>query len=352
MLLVLGLVVIAWLCYYSRPRKLAEISGWAVPPVEADFKWNETLPFPYRPFVGKRDFKVNMGIRDISKTPEDWIFIENTYKKMTAHSKWVLDNHAEHTTFVSNNEQAHAAVREAYTKVVTFLVMRFPMYFKIKGTSVVNEITGQTIPRHGTGDANVLIRILAETIEEDMLILIKDDPSNKDMEYKVRAGTFLCPAGFYPSRGFDQEISFIHEPVPQYHERLKLGMHRFFNRLEPKDLWVRNNWLLQTDDKLYRVEGSHGRPGEETAALKHDDVDFDNVFLRVERQTFTRLPKSRADIMLIRTYLTPVKTLRDENLGDTLTHAIDSLPDDLAFYKRRHLWGPAVKQYMAAAAAA
>jgi len=45
--------------------------------------------------------------------------------------------------------------------------------------------------------------------------------------------------------------------------------------------------------------------------------------------------------------LTLLKTIKQEGLGKELSRAIDGLPDDLAFYKKRNSWGEAVKEYLA-----
>mgnify|MGYP004710474113 CR=1 FL=1 len=47
-----------------------------------------------------------------------------------------------------------------------------------------------------------------------------------------------------------------------------------------------------------------------------------------------------------RTYLTPLKQIKAEGLGFELAEAIDGLPEDLAWYKRRAAWGAATKMYL------
>lgn len=101
----------------------------------------------------------------------------------------------------------------------------------------------------------------------------------------------------------------------------------------------RNNYFLQTTDELF-VQEPFASEGENPAA--------EDIRLRYERQTFQRLPKSGAIAFLVRTYLTPLTDLRDE--PDSLRElmgAMKALPDDMAEYKARHIWGPTVEAYCA-----
>lgn len=62
--------------------------------------------------------------------------------------------------------------------------------------------------------------------------------------------------------------------------------------------------------------------------------------MRHERQTLRRLPRTRAVMFMVRTYLTPVTDLRDEedNLW-AFREAVRAWPPVMAKYKGRHVWG-------------
>lgn len=335
----------------SKPvpaHKLEPYVAPIIPPVGSKFKWDEELPIPYRPFAGKKDHKVNMGIRNISKEPETWLLIENTYKESTKLRKEICNNYPKHTIHVNPSERAIGAAREYYEKVTNFLLDRYPQYFYIKDDQIYNAINDVYLPLDGSKEEpSSLLLHLAASVEEDVVILLKDNPNDAEEEYKMRASINGFPAGFDPAEGFDQPISIIHGPVPSYENRLKLGMSRFFNRLEPKDMWYRTNWSIQAHKNLFSLHGNHARAGQVITPLKMEEIDFeDGCFLRVERQVLTRMPKSRAVIMTIRTYTTPMAQVKAEGYADELIKGIDGLPDDLAFYKKRAYWGEAVKEYL------
>lgn len=320
----------------------------AIPPVGDDFDINNAEPRRYRPFAGKKNFLPSMGINNLSKVPEEWLFIENTYPKMTKIRKETTEKNRAKSVHAFDSPRVELAVREFYSKVVDFLLQRYPQYFKRRGPSVYNAINDVSFPYSPKKVPAVELElILAANIEEDFLILMKDDPKDENEEYKLRASVTGFPAGFDPSNGFNKPILFIHKPVPQYASRLKLSMFRFFNKLKPSDMWQRFNWSIQTHNNLFAITGNHSYDTEKSRELNYEEIDFDNgAFLRVERQLFIRLPQLGANVMTVRTYLTPLKQIKDEGSAKELIFAIDNLPEDLAHYKSRHRWGTAVKQYL------
>ncbi|CAH2355188.1 hypothetical protein CLIB1423_22S01750 [[Candida] railenensis] len=338
-----------WKFKRKQSQRSKAIASPGVPPVDSDFKWEETEPRPYRPFDGKRNHRVAMGTKDMTETPEDWLLLENTYLKNIEFRKEATTSYPKNTTYVHDNIETRGAVVEFYDKVVTFLCQRYPQYFTLdeeKGT-VLNTITNEYLLSPTTSKEEDLILCLAANIEEDFILLMKDDPTDHEEEYKLRASITGFPAGFDPSEGHNQPISFIHKPVPKYESRLKFSMAKFFNKLEPTDLSVRFNWSVQMHKEKFALTNNHGYVGDKLVEMKYEDIDFENeTFLRVERQIFTRLPKSRAVMMTVRTYLTPLPKVKKEGLAEELIQGIDGLPEDLAFYKKRPSWGEPVKRYL------
>lgn len=331
-------------------KKEVSVLAKDIVPVLDNFDWQKADPLPIRPFVNKRNFNVSMGLLNLAKLPLDWLLIENTYVDQTRLRKKYTEQYTKHTVLCYENDITTRAVREFYELVTNFLLTRYPkeFFYSKKSGMVLNSINGEKFPRYaGKFLPRELLLCLSANIEEDFLILIKDNPQDPDEEYILRAGVTGFPAGFDPSHSHNQPISVIHSPVPQYRDRLKVSMGRFFNKLQPKDLWVRHNWSVQTHKSYFNLNLNHGREGDEVKTLKYDDIDFEEgCFLRVERQIFSRLPKLRANIMTIRTYLTPMKNIKAEGNGEELCRSIDALPEELGFYKKRGAWGDAVKEFL------
>jgi hypothetical protein len=77
---------------------------------------------------------------------------------------------------------------------------------------------------------------------------------------------------------------------------------------------------------------------------------FLQTYIRCERQTLHRLPKSKALVFAFKTYLYPLKEIKEEGSGEELAAAIDGLKSgnvpEMHFYKRGAEWGKAVKEYL------
>lgn len=315
--------------------------------VSDSFEWDKAEPRPIRPFKGKKIYKINMGISSLAPTPEDWLLIDKTYKKHVTLRKQITEQNPKHTIYVHNSRQAHDAVKEFYDKAIYYYVARYPKYFVNKEGHVYNTITELFLPRSQDASPQDLLLALAANMEEDFLILTKDNPQDPNEEYKLRATLNGFPSGFDPAEGFDKPISYIHSQVPQYVSKLKFSMAKFFNRLEPSDLWVRHNWTVQTHALQFSLSKDHENAGEKKIKLTRADLDPDaGAFLRVERQILSRLPRLRANFMTVRTYLTPLRQIKDEGLGEEICDGIDGMPADVSLYKRMEEWGDAVKDYM------
>lgn len=357
----ISFVIVLFICatvyclkrYLEPAKKLNHGEDWVAPPitpVDADFVWSEAKPIRWLPFVGKTNFKPSMSVKNMSDKREDLFLVESSYLESTTRRKENIKSHAKYVCYSNTNSRTTMAVREFYLMTLKFLHDRYPMHFDIdiEKDIFINKITNETLPYCPDNlDPRFLVELLCGNIEEDFIIMLKDNPDNEEEEYITRASATGTPAGFDPSSHYDQPVSHIHKPVPLYKDRLHSPMARFFNKLRPKDIWIRGNWSFQENNILFKLDSHHGRPGDELKELRIEDLDFENgCYVRAERQVLTRLPKSGAIIMLVRTYLTPVKDVKAQGLGESLANAIEQLPENLAFYKRRQVWGTAVKQYL------
>ncbi|KAI5969738.1 hypothetical protein CANMA_001200 [Candida margitis] len=321
-----------------------------VTPIDPDFKWQEQQPLPIRPFVGKRNFNPKIGVKDISNTPSDWLLIENTYHKVTTLKAQSLKVNPKQTMHIFEDSKSTKALQELYEVIFDFYLQRFPQYFVLdpKTRMIENKINGLRFSKDASKlpSYEILLNI-GSNMEEDFVLLLKDDPNDKEQEYILRSSIVGFPAGFDPSILFNKPISYIHDLVPQYKPRLHSPMHKFFNNLKQTDLWVRHNWSIQTHGDYFTL-ANHARKGEVIKKLSVEDIDFANgCFLRCERQVLTRIALTGAVVMTVRTYLTSLEKIKnEENLGKELIRGIDLLPSDVSYYKKRESWGDAVKEYL------
>lgn len=338
--------------YYSKffkPKQLQQSAKFQPPeitPIGDDFKWEKQKPYPYRPFK-KGTYKMNLAIRKLD--PNNLISLEDTYLDRITLREKLFDEEK----FFGCHESALDALKETYKTIFSFLTKRYPQYFEITEKNMIhNKITRKFIPLDTDNlTAEEMFRLIACNIEEDVLIMLKNPDTKEYDEYVLRAAVSLFPSGFDPLEKINKPLTLIHGPVPGYVERLQLSMNRFFSRLRPYEYIVRNNWAFQTHPKLCAPTGSHATDEEAKTIhyLYPNDLDFNKCFFRVEKQCFTRLPESGADLMFIRTYVTSLMELRSdltEEQKEIFCEAVDGLTGRFAVYKKRIEWGEAVKSFI------
>lgn len=135
----------------------------------------------------------------------------------------------------------------------------------------------------------------ARLVQEDLLLLAPDDPQNT-----LIAAALAFPASWTLSQKIGRPLSAIHTPVKRIEADMQTRIDRVIQRLPAGETLWRANLLGYNDPSLHqpRSEGEH-KP------LKLDE----NLYVRVERQTLTKLPLTRAVLFTIHTSIWPETAL-------------------------------------------
>ncbi|KAF9629365.1 hypothetical protein BFW01_g10568 [Lasiodiplodia theobromae] len=119
----------------------------------------------------------------------------------------------------------------------------------------------------------------------------------------------------------------------------------FFKNVAADRLLMRVNWGINDREELFFLDGTHLYEGDEAAP--DEKIDISQVQLRIERQVLRRLPRSGAICMLTKTYLYRLVEIAEEpGFAARLGGMLHKLPEKLAFYKRKPVWGKAVLAYL------
>ncbi len=141
------------------------------------------------------------------------------------------------------------------------------------------------------------------------------------------AGCVCFPNRWSLTEKLGHPVTSIHVPVPRYDTQLARPVERMMGRLPDGRILERSNWSvvqsgalfspLHTSDRSPEWEGTGGDP-----------------WLRIERTTLRRLPRSGAVVFTIRTLTAPLSVLDgDPEAAGLLAAAIRELPDAVARYK-------------------
>jgi hypothetical protein len=164
------------------------------------------------------------------------------------------------------------------------------------------------------------LRQLAQWTQEDWALLLGDVP-------RIVAGAVLFPSRWNLPDKLGLAPLEVHKPVPRF-DTIAQPTERILGRLrEGFPLW-RTNWTIHDSDELH-VPFPH--PSDR--GLTEANV-LEKTFVRVERQTLRRLPRSGAVAFSIRTYVYRIAdVVKDADRHRKLLGTLEGLPRESANYK-------------------
>ena len=161
-------------------------------------------------------------------------------------------------------------------------------------------------------------------VAEDICIL--EDTENNN-EYTMTAASVCSPSNWHLEEKIGRSVDFIHGPVPGYQSVLGERVNRFLHGLRSGRVMLRYNWSIQSGNELCWRE-------EQAPPLNPLGAGGGNHYWRVERQTFLRLPDSRAIVFGIRIFLHSFESLRAHaGFDESLKLLLSRLPDAEKRYK-------------------
>ncbi len=148
---------------------------------------------------------------------------------------------------------------------------------------------GTEVDREGDAPLAILGRVL----QEDICILQK-----KGEEHVLTAAVLCFPAGWTLAEKAGRPLIGIHRRVAEYDAGLAKRVQRMFDGVHAgRPLW-RNNYLRYDNPDLFQPlteeEANRRAPAKEPEKAG---------YLRAERQSILRLPKTRAIVFTIHTYV-------------------------------------------------
>lgn len=153
--------------------------------------------------------------------------MDRNYRDRVAERRGLIAQHP--SIVVGAIPEGQAAVDEVYSYLMSdYLPTRFPTIFSVDegGKVLRNAATGASFPALPPTDPLQALKILAETVEDDMFLLHETEEGHRSVAYVC----CYC-SGFDPSQKLDKLLAEIHEPVPSYH-KIGPSMERYFSRVE------------------------------------------------------------------------------------------------------------------------
>lgn len=349
---------------------------------------NETIHLPFH----AGPYRMAM---DLVSVPEaDWFELDNRYLAEMAEKRHLLATRRNDVfTALPGSD---AARHEALAVIVEALTRLHPDWFERDATTIRNRLTGESWTLHlpslpypswldlprppapdpchdptqrpegserpptrldnrhradGRGeaarDAKVGVRIDLESPEIDPLELagrmVQEDLC------LIQGGIFTAASLCFPSRWrladkIGKPLTSVHGPVPIYPDRLAAPVDRFLRHLKPNHIAARLNWSMLDDPSLFQP---NGKWRSDTAPQITADTAGDHLYLRVERQTLRRLPKTQAILFGIRVHVYRLTDVIDHcERASALASAIRALPASILHYKSLNPFHDAVLAWL------
>lgn len=132
---------------------------------------------------------------------------------------------------------------------------------------------------------------LGRSIQQDICILTK-----RNDEHVLSAAVLCFPASWTLSEKAERPLTGVHRPVEEYTQSLAVRVQRLFDGVQVGRPLRRNNYLFYENPDLFQ-------PVSEAAAPRPMPVTDRAGYIRAERQCIFRLPKSKAVVFSIHTYV-------------------------------------------------
>jgi dimethylamine monooxygenase subunit A len=276
----------------------------------------ETL---YLPFVAG-SFRLAMGLVPLGAP---MLELDELYPAQMVLRRELLDRSRE--TVFAALPGSELARGEVLDRVATLLASRYPAWFRRDGESLHNRLTDETwdfaAPRRDP------LETAGRLVQEDLCILQQgaDGPF-------LTAAVVCFPSRWTLADKIGRGMAEIHAPVPGFGATLAAPVERLITRLPADRLVARLNWSLIDDPELHQPADSNYRTD------RNIDVTQENagerLFLRVERQTLSRLPASGAVLFTIRVHVYPLgAAIVSRATAGRLAAAVRALPDEMHHYK-------------------
>ena len=294
----------------------------------------ERLHLPFSP----GPFRMAMALQ--ARAPDELVEIDARYPAEMAERRDLLATR--HADVFAAEPGCEAARAEVLNLLAALLPRRYPDWFARDGAILRNRLTDEAwdIGRPALDPLELAGRL----VQEDLCLIDTTGSS------PVLSAAILCaPSRWRLSEKIGCPLAAVHGPVPLYVDHLSAAVDRFMRALRPGKLAERLNWSVVDDGAMFQVGGKHRT--ERDASITAANA-AQRLFLRVERQTLIRLPRSGSVLFAIRVHSYPLhRVLAVPGAARDLDAAVRALPESFGRYKSIPAFQDALLACLAAAAA-
>ncbi len=155
--------------------------------------------------------------------PDYWIELESTYRERIVQRQLLFAEHGK--DILHSLPGSELACKELMEMVVQFLCARYPQQFTRRDMVLFNHILGTTYDLTAADPLHILLN----NVPEDFAIMLRDETTGR---YCLRAGVVCSTIGWMLGEKMGLGLADIHQPVPDYKERMEPSVDRYVPRCE------------------------------------------------------------------------------------------------------------------------
>jgi hypothetical protein len=256
---------------------------------------------PYQPFLQSgldAGFRWRLGLRPLDLA--DWFDDGPDAAGWITEKQRILDEHRE-TAFAVLDGIEHEAIEVADAVVA-----------HLRSTGAAADLRIDLHP----------LEAASRLVAEDLVLMVE-----RDGRLAFGGGSVCFPNRWDLRSKLGLTLREVHAPVPRLDEQLGEPVDRFLARLTPERSYWRLGWgIIDVPDGYTPTDGS--------AAVRPAAASPDALFVRVERETLRRFPRTGCVLFTIRTYVAAVDdAARDPLARERLALAVEVMPADVREYK-------------------
>ena len=157
----------------------------------------------------------------------------------------------------------------------------------------------------------------AANTHEDMCLLTRASDADP---YSLVGAAVAWPSDWSPADKIGKPLRALHEPIAGYEDQLATSVDNFMDKLKPGAIYGRANWFISHKSDMRWI----GAPPEQAFAHVTPQSAGETLFVRSERQTLRKLPKTGAILFTIGIYVEPLGNLSPANQA-MLSAAMETL---------------------------
>ncbi|KAL1938522.1 hypothetical protein VTO73DRAFT_11545 [Trametes versicolor] len=263
-----------------------------------------------------------------------WIEIDKEYK-------WYIDEKArviaqQGKKVVDSLPENDEACGELLELLADYLPKRYPTLFtREHPDSITNLVTEERFDAVSKTKSTAALLVISRLVQDDFL-MARERPDGK--VYLV-GGLIGFPGTYLLSDTIDKHLEVLHRPVPDFNAKLLMSVERTLKRFKPDQSFERSSWNIMDDRNLFLHNIASNLPDK--------DLRPEDLWLRIDHQTFRKLPRTNAIIFGVRPIMRRIEDLADSPLVPLLLEKVHTdSAEHLITYKGMPKYGHLLLPYL------